>query len=1227
MMLTRIISAFVVGLCLLLMLLFSLLFTQLGNQWLWGIAKEQVSGLDGTLESGQLGRGWHFSELHFEQDSLAFSARDINVGWQLGKLLERRFWLQELVAEDIEVTIKHIADAKEDEPSEPLGQFSPPVRVDLDNIQANNVKISLPGQTIAWQHLQVAMHWDNEAMVITGPNMDGLTLTLNSNNDAPAPVEPANDNVAEALVLPEVVLPFPIKLRDFKLTNSQLIQHGQVQALHGVALEIEGKDSTINIINAELDHEMAVLTLGGSLTLVDDYPLNLALNGVVRKPLMDGQLDGQSVALTLSDSLAKLKGKLVLGGVLKAHAALSAEPLDPKLPFDLSVDWQQLGWPFNDPQWRLEQGKLRLNGRLEEYSLSLTSEAIGPDLPTVGLTLAANGDLNQAQIAPFTLTLPKGEASVNGNVSWNDGINWQGVLALVDVDPGAFVAGMDGQLQGELATQFALQGEQWQLDATTDITGSLRDYPLSLTGQVSLDQALQGQINQLQLTNGDNALTVSGEISDRWQLNGALSAPNLAVYAPGLYGDLAGDIKVRGALAAPEIQANINGNKAGFNDNEARDIGLQANATLGENLAGKVNFTIDRIRAGSMTMNSLVLAGSGTQASHRLDFSVKGDPLAADLGLTGSVGDSGWRGRLHKGVLDSPLDRWSLQQPWVMSVQDSTFRAEPHCWGSQTASLCVDAIRASAEQGKLGFNMRNLDLARLKPFFPDDFSWEAILAGQVKLEWKDGVPKLNANVSTPAGTFVSSSARLDYQSLSFTSDMSDNRLQSALSFRSTQLGQLTLKANVADLSHQRTLTGNLNIDQLKLDWLAPLLPEVARLQGTLAGQGRLEGTLTAPLLFGNIKLSGGEVDTYSDMVTVRDFTTELDIRGSQASIVGQLKVGDGPLNINGELDWRELPVNGEIRLKGRNLEAGYPGMGRVRVSPNMRVTLGEKAQVRGEIVIPWARIEVKKLPESAVGLSSDVVVVKPSGVVPETGPSLPLEMGIQVRLTDDVRLEAFGLDTRLEGKLNIVQTPNKPMRSNGEIRLIEGKFKAYGQNLLIRYGSILFSGPLDVPNLRVEAIRNPSSMSDSTITVGVKVSGNANQPKLDVFSEPSMPQAEQLSYLLRGKGLDGDGDSDGNALVQSMLLGVGVSTVGGVVTNVGEALGLQDVSLDTGGSGDDTEVNISAYVLPGLQIGYGVGVFSSIGELRLRYELLPRLYLQAASGLNQAIDLFYRFEF
>lgn len=94
-----------------------------------------------------------------------------------------------------------------------------------------------------------------------------------------------------------------------------------------------------------------------------------------------------------------------------------------------------------------------------------------------------------------------------------------------------------------------------------------------------------------------------------------------------------------------------------------------------------------------------------------------------------------------------------------------------------------------------------------------------------------------------------------------------------------------------------------------------------------------------------------------------------------------------------------------------------------------------------------------------------------------------------------------------------------------------------------------------------------------------------------------------------------------------LLLGAGLSQAGGVVSGVVEAFGFSDVSVDSKGSGDDTQVTISGYIVPKLQLQYGVGVFTAINEVTLRYELVPRLYLQAMTGLSQAIDIFYKFEF
>lgn len=83
----------------------------------------------------------------------------------------------------------------------------------------------------------------------------------------------------------------------------------------------------------------------------------------------------------------------------------------------------------------------------------------------------------------------------------------------------------------------------------------------------------------------------------------------------------------------------------------------------------------------------------------------------------------------------------------------------------------------------------------------------------------------------------------------------------------------------------------------------------------------------------------------------------------------------------------------------------------------------------------------------------------------------------------------------------------------------------------------------------------------------------------------------------------------------------------GLLTEVGDAIGLTDFGIDTEGAGDSSQVVVSAYVLPGLKVKYGVGLFDSLATITLRYRVLPRLYLEAASGVDQALNLLYQFDF
>lgn len=107
-------------------------------------------------------------------------------------------------------------------------------------------------------------------------------------------------------------------------------------------------------------------------------------------------------------------------------------------------------------------------------------------------------------------------------------------------------------------------------------------------------------------------------------------------------------------------------------------------------------------------------------------------------------------------------------------------------------------------------------------------------------------------------------------------------------------------------------------------------------------------------------------------------------------------------------------------------------------------------------------------------------------------------MKVAIRLGNDVKLDAMGLKTDVSGGLNIRQDPEKPLAGNGRLVLTNGRFKAYGQNLIIKEGRILFSGPLDRPFLNIEANRDPDTI-EGQVTVGVRVTGPASKPEITVY--------------------------------------------------------------------------------------------------------------------------------
>jgi translocation and assembly module TamB len=190
--------------------------------------------------------------------------------------------------------------------------------------------------------------------------------------------------------------------------------------------------------------------------------------------------------------------------------------------------------------------------------------------------------------------------------------------------------------------------------------------------------------------------------------------------------------------------------------------------------------------------------------------------------------------------------------------------------------------------------------------------------------------------------------------------------------------------------------------------------------------------------------------------------------------------------------------------------------------------------------------------------------------------------------------------------------------------LVNGRYRAYGQNLIIREGDILFTSSLDRPFLNIEAVRDPDLTSDSVVA-GLRVEGAAQNPSVSVFSEPVMEQQQVLSYMLTGRGMGQSSGDSQDTILTNALLSLGLGQSENLISKVGNKLGFEDVNLDTLGQGDGTQLSLSGSIAPGVQLRYGVGVFDSISEVAIRYELNPRLYIEAISGVSNAIDIYYQF--
>ncbi|WP_418316071.1 translocation/assembly module TamB domain-containing protein [Piscinibacter sakaiensis] len=436
------------------------------------------------------------------------------------------------------------------------------------------------------------------------------------------------------------------------------------------------------------------------------------------------------------------------------------------------------------------------------------------------------------------------------------------------------------------------------------------------------------------------------------------------------------------------------------------------------------------------------------------------------------------------------------------------------------------------------------------------------------------------------------------------------------------------------------LEGVVELRVEKLSTWGPWVPTGWRLDGSLHTSASFGGRIGAPEITGQLRGSNITARNFVEGVNVTDGQIAVTLKGETARIeTFTARAGDGTVSLTGNAQLGATP-KANLRLKADRFQLLGRVDRRIVASGQGELNLGEKKiALDGKFKVDEGLIDFTR--GGAPSLSDDVTVIRaergPDGKIIEvksrSGDEKPppkepkkqsaaaraLALDLRVDLGSNLRLKGRGLNTGLKGELHVT-SPGGNLAVNGTVSTVDGVFKAYGQNLKIDRGSVIFIGPVDNPRLDIQAVRGDTN---TDVTVGVRVTGNVANLRIKLFSEPEMSEIDKLSMLVLGRATEGTGRAE-TALLQraafALLAGDGESTT----DKVSRALGLDELSLrQTDGEVKETVVSLGKQISDKVYVGYERGLNATAGSWQLIYRLAQRFTLRAQAGYENSVDLIW----
>ncbi|MEJ2521870.1 MAG: translocation/assembly module TamB domain-containing protein [Gammaproteobacteria bacterium] len=856
------------------------------------------------------------------------------------------------------------------------------------------------------------------------------------------------------------------------------------------------------------------------------------------------------------------------------------------------------------------------------YRFRAGGEAEPKNLPRLSASLSGHGDTGTVQLEALTVHALDGVIDGAGQLAWAPGRSSNFVAELRGLDPSAWAP----EFPGRVSARVTLTGAPASGDGLTvelaDLRGVLRDKPLSGGGRlkVSGDSVTA---DPLRLQVGSARLFLRGHAGDELDLSASLAAADLGDILP----NAGGQLSLRGSVTGPRRSFRVEATAEGANLRVAGQTleSLRSQAEFYSSGQTRSRLTLDIVGLGNNDGEPLDgnLEVAGLPEDHRIDLSLERGEQRARANLAGGMADAAWSGTLASLELDgqdSPV--WRLQAPTVLAVSREAVRLGEACLEGEPGRLCLQGRWARA--GGLAADVR-LDALRLEPL--TEWMGTAYLArgevsGNVRLEADDdGYRLLTGQFALGEGVLLDRTLGEDpvYTWSGGTVTLDGDR-QAARARLLLELGRderLEGTASVGWNESPQPLSGRIEAEVNFLALLAEFFPDLSNPTGRTSARISLGGTVQRPQLTGSVALEEGSAGVPALGIQLTDVQGTATLDGTNVDVSLSARSGGGLLDMEGWLDLAEgaSPVS-RFWLSGADVLLVDIPEARLVASPDLKFTY-RKAEMRivGNVSIPSGKL-TGIIESGGVNPSPDEVIV---GEPPEEGAAVIARIYLQVG--PDVDVELGGLSGRLEGEiLTVVDPPALPW-GRGELRFVDGELAAFGQELEIQRGRLIYTGgPLEEPALDVVARREVDG-----VAAGARLRGTLSEPSFSIFSEPPMSRAETLSYLTTGKPI-GDLSAGEDAALSNAAASLALAGGSMIAGEVGERVGIDTLGFEGSDETGQASLVIGKYLSPQLFVSYGVGLLDAINVLKMRYRLSRKLSVEVATSDETSADIIYTFE-